>query len=77
MVQQEQVKQGKSFADYYKDVKKQRPCKEFLQMVADSCGVTPNAVYRWISGEYIPDMLKKEKISNLLNVPVEVLFPEQ
>jgi len=75
MVQKEQRTNGLSFTGYYEELKAQP--LQFRKMVAKDCGVTENAVYRWLAGVANPDKLKKEQISKLLNTPVSILFPEK
>jgi Helix-turn-helix. len=53
------------------------PKRAFRTMIAEACGVTELTVYRWLSGEIIPEKLKKEKIAELTGIPVEQLFPTQ
>lgn len=51
------------------------PKKEFREKIASACGVTEMTVFRWLSGEVIPDKLKREKIAEIARIPVEILFP--
>lgn len=63
--------------DYYKELgKKSTPQKEFREMVASTCGVSVMTVFRWLSGEVVPDKLKREKVAEVTGLPVEELFPD-
>lgn len=63
--------------DYYKDLgQRTTPQQEFRIKIALACGVSLMTVYRWISGEVIPEKLKREKIAEVTGLSVEELFPE-
>lgn len=75
MVQKEQTEL--SFKEYYRNTvwsSKNLP-SEFRKKIAKACGVTENAVYRWLNGAVVPGKLQQEKIAELLEIPAEVLFP--
>ena len=59
--------------EYYKQLS-QSP-REFRQKLATECGVSEMTVFRWLSGEVVPDKLKRERIAEIAGVPVEELFP--
>ena len=62
--------------EYYAELgTRSTPCKEFRDRLVNECGVKPMTVFRWLSGEVIPDKLKREKISEITGIPVEELFP--
>lgn len=62
--------------DYYKELgKRSTPQKEFRGKVAEACGVAEMTVYRWLSGEIIPEKLKRDKIAEVSGLSVEELFP--
>lgn len=68
------------FVSYYKGLSEEEriirtPKQEFREKIASACGVAPSTVMRWISGEITPDKLKREKVSEVLNIPVEELWP--
>lgn len=64
--------------DYYEKLgQRSTPRKEFRSRVATECGVAEMTVFRWISGEVIPDKLKQEKIAEIAGVPSDLLFPQQ
>lgn len=64
------------FINYYKNLERTAtPKQEFREMIAEACGVAPSTVNRWISGEVIPEKLKREKVSEILSIPVDELFP--
>lgn len=48
---------------------------ETIRRLAKECRVTVNTVYRWISGEFTPDPLKRKMIAETLDIPEEELFP--
>lgn len=61
--------------EFYSDLQNQpTPQKEFRDKIASACGVTEMTVYRWLSGEIIPEKLKREKIAELTGLPVDELF---
>lgn len=47
-----------------------------IKNIADACKVSIPTVYRWLNGKCLPDPLKIQRISELTNIPVEDLFPE-
>lgn len=62
--------------DYYMELgKRSTPQKEFRDLISKECGVAPITVFRWLSGDIIPDKLKREKIALICNLPIEELFP--
>lgn len=67
------------FKTYYsklREVKNYKtPKQEFRETIARACGVAPSTVMRWVSGEIIPEKLKREKVSELLEIPVDQLWP--
>ena len=60
---------------YDKLVALKTPAQEFREGVAEACGVTEKTVYSWLSGEIIPEKLKREKIAELTGIPADELFP--
>ncbi len=60
---------------YEKLAEKSTPKKEFREKIAAECGVTEMTVFRWLSGEVVPDKLKREKIAEVTGNSVEDLFP--
>lgn len=62
--------------DYYQELgKRSTPQKEFRDLICKECGVAPMTVFRWLSGEVIPDKLKREKIADICCLSIEELFP--
>ena len=62
--------------DYYKELgKRSTPQKEFRDKIAAACGVANMTVYRWMSGEIVPEKLKREKIAEVSGISVDELFP--
>lgn len=49
--------------------------KEAIKKLSKECCVTTTTVYRWISGEIIPDALKRKTIARLLSKDEKELFP--
>lgn len=47
-----------------------------IKEIAEATRTTRSTVYRWISGEINPPMLKQEIIARLLGKEVKVLFPD-
>ena len=44
------------------------PQKNLRERIATECGVTTATVFRWLSGEIVPDKLKREKIAEIIGV---------
>ena len=67
-----------TFANYIetKDPNITSEKRQVIETIAKACMVDVSTVYRWINGKCIPDPLKIQKISELTNIPVEQLFPE-
>lgn len=67
------------FISYYKKLEEVKspktPKQDFREKIAVACGVAPSTVIRWVSGEIIPEKLKREKVSELLDISVEELWP--
>jgi transcriptional regulator with XRE-family HTH domain len=64
--------------EYYDGLKtKPAPADDFRKKIADACGVSEKSVYRWLSGEIIPDKLKRKAIASVAGVGEEELFPTQ
>jgi transcriptional regulator with XRE-family HTH domain len=62
--------------EYYDKVgESPNPKQGFRMKVSEACDVTEMTVYRWLSGEIIPEKLKREKLSEITGLPVEQLFP--
>lgn len=49
--------------------------KQAIENIAAECCVTVITVYRWISGEIVPDALKRKTIARLLSKDEKELFP--
>lgn len=62
--------------DYYDSLTVEDSRVLLRNKLAEECGVTIMTVYRWINGEVIPDKLKREKISEIVGIPIDELFPE-
>jgi transcriptional regulator with XRE-family HTH domain len=62
--------------EYYKQLQDQpSPQREFRQKIAKECGVSEMTVFRWLSGEVVPEKLKREKVAEITGLTVEELFP--
>lgn len=62
--------------EFYKNLpEKVVPKKDFREKIASACGVSEMTVFRWLSGEIIPEKLKREKIAEIAKMPVVELFP--
>jgi len=62
--------------EFYNELQTQpTPQKEFRDRIASACGVTEMTVYRWLSGDIIPEKLKREKIAEITGLSVDDLFP--
>jgi len=64
--------------EYYQDLGKlSTPQKEFRRKIAHECGVTEMTVFRWLSGEVVPGLLKREKIAEITGIDIDILFPNK
>ncbi len=68
-----------SLKDCYESLGK--PQKALRERIAEECGVSAATVFRWLSGEVVPDKLKRERIviivSDLIpGIKEEDLFPD-
>ena len=62
--------------EYYDGLKtKPGRAYDFRMEIADACGVSEKSVYRWLSGEIIPDKLKRQAIASVAGMGEEELFP--
>jgi transcriptional regulator with XRE-family HTH domain len=61
--------------DHYISLRESAP--KFIKDIAEACGVSERTVYNWINGEIIPNKLIQEKISTIIQIPIEDLFPNQ
>jgi len=65
-----------NLTELYKQLRDQpTPQREFRAKIATECGVSEMTVYRWLSGEIIPDKLKREKVADVTGISVNDLFP--
>lgn len=63
--------------EYYESLPIDSPRIEIRDRIVNECGITKPTLYRWISGDVIPDKLKQEKVASIMGVPVDVLFPNK
>lgn len=61
------------FGSYVKSLPNER--QEIIAQLASQCRVTKITVYRWISGEFIPDALKRKVIADFLGKNEKELWP--
>lgn len=61
------------FTDYMKSLPNQQ--QETIKKLAEATCSTTTSVYRWISGEVDPPLLKKKVIAEHLGKTIEELFP--
>lgn len=58
---------------YEREIVSQR--KKLRKKIEETCYVSDATVYRWVSGEIIPDRLAQMKIAEITGKPVNELFP--
>lgn len=63
-----------TFSDYINSLPNQR--QDTIKKIAEITCSSRNVVYRWLNGSIEPPLVKKKIISEVLRIPVEVLFPE-
>jgi Helix-turn-helix. len=61
------------FCSYVKSLPNER--QEVITQLARLCRVTNTTVYRWISGDFIPDALKRKVIAEFLGKTEKDLWP--
>ncbi len=62
---------------YHAEKNKPTPGQVFIQKLADATCREAATVRMWLSGVQTPNPKTKERISMVLNIPVEILFPEE
>lgn len=60
----------KSYFDSLPDLK-----KELIEKLSIATDSSVSTVYRWLSGEIDPPMVKKRIISAIVDIPLDELFP--
>ena len=64
------------FSEYFHSLPaNSSPRGELARRLATACHVDLSTVYRWAGG-VVPDALKREKVSEVVGIPVDELFPE-
>lgn len=64
------------FSEYINSLPgRSNPKVDVIEKIASACFVNKSTVYRWASGEFVPDALKRRTIAQLLSIPEEELFP--
>ncbi len=62
--------------EHYQHVKeKPTPAQEFIRQIADATCREISTVRQWLSGVQEPNAKAKEKISEIVGLPVDELFP--
>ena len=61
------------FTEYIKSLPNQR--NEVIMDLTKLCRVNESTVYRWLRGDFVPDALKRNVISEYLNIPEKELWP--
>lgn len=62
--------------EYYQSLaERSTPRKELRNKIVAECGIKELTVYRYLSGEIVPDKLKRERIAQITGIPEEELFP--
>lgn len=65
------------FSEYINSLPgRSNPKVEIIMKIAEACCVNRETVYRWATGEFMPDALKRRTIAELLQIPEEELFPK-
>lgn len=67
-----------TFREHYEKVKSQpliSPGRAFIKEIATETNRSEKTVQQWLSGCHEPPTDIKVKISNLIQIPVEELFP--
>ncbi|SFO62432.1 transcriptional regulator [Prevotella sp. tf2-5] len=65
------------FSEYINSLPgRSNPKVEVINKIASACLVDRSTVYRWASGDMVPDALKRKTISETLRIPEEELFPD-
>lgn len=70
----EEIEKKMTLQDYYKGLGVIQ--KEFRTTLSQELGVSEASVFRYLSGEVVPDKLKREKIAAIVGRPVEDLFDQ-
>lgn len=60
---------------YNIEKEKPTPAQALVSKIADATCREETTVRQWLSGTQSPNAKAKEKISQILNIPVEELFP--
>ena len=70
----------KTFVEIYRELPEKAtlaPKTAFIKEIAQLCKVNDHAVRMWLNGSRRPDELRRSLISKKLNIPEEILFPEE
>lgn len=66
-----------TFKQLYLQAKEQpSPAQVFIRKIADATCREASTVRQWLSGTQIPNAKAKERIAEILNKPVDELFPD-
>lgn len=66
-----------TFKEIYESIKRPpiTPRQKWIKNIAQATFKSETTVRNWICGVQTPDQLTQQKISEILNVPAEELFP--
>jgi len=63
-----------NFYEYCESLKSQDPHAEFKKLIMKECDITAATFQNWKSGKTTPGKLQKEKIAQLIGIPVNELI---
>lgn len=66
----------KTFLQYYKDLPTRTDQKELRHRIIKECKIRKPTFYSWLQRSNIPDKKSQVIISEILNQPKEILFPQ-
>lgn len=65
-----------TFKELYQQAKEQpNPAQVFIREIADATCREESTVRQWLSGTQVPNAKAKERIAEILDKPVNELFP--
>lgn len=65
--------QKMTFSDYCNSLTNEK--EDLLKKIEDETLVSKSTVWKWANGKLIPSKKRRQKISNIVNIPEEILFP--
>ena len=66
----------KTFLEYYQGLPTRTDQKELRHRVIRECKIKNSTFYSWLQRGNVPDEKNQKIIAELLDQPVEILFPE-